>query len=125
MSGTASYPYVIQKYKYQGMPMNATVYPESITVEVDSDVQSIVPEFLENRKKDCRLIGSLLERDSFSEIRTIGHRMKGAGGSYGFDDISEIGEVIEEAALAADKETISRAVLQLSGYLQRVKVVYV
>jgi HPt (histidine-containing phosphotransfer) domain-containing protein len=107
------------------MPMNATVYPESITVEVDSDVQSIVPEFLENRKKDCRLIGSLLERDSFSEIRTIGHRMKGAGGSYGFDDISEIGEVIEEAALAADKETISRAVLQLSGYLQRVKVVYV
>lgn len=105
--------------------MNSTVYPDTITVEVDSDVQSIVPEFLQNRKNDCRLIGSLLERDGFGEIRTLGHRMKGAGGSYGFDDISEIGEVIELAALAADKETISSAVLRLSEYLERVAVVYV
>jgi len=105
--------------------MNATAFPDAITVEVDSDVQSIVPEFLENRKKDCRLIGSLLERDCFGEIHTLGHRMKGAGGSYGFDVISEIGEVIEEAALAADKKTISSAVLQLSSYLERVTVVYV
>lgn len=105
--------------------MSVTPYPETITVEVDSEVQSIVPEFLENRKKDCLLIGSLLERDCFSEIRAIGHRMKGAGGSYGFDDISEIGEVIEEAALATDKETISSAVLQLSDYLGRVTVAYV
>ncbi len=98
---------------------------DTITVEIDSEVQSIVPEFLENRKKDCLLIGRLLERNSFSEIRTLGHRMKGAGGSYGFDDISEIGEVIEEAALAADKKSISSAVLQLSNYLERVVVVYV
>ena len=105
--------------------MSTTVYPDTITVEVDIDVQSIVPEFLENRRKDCRLIGNLLEKDSFSEIRTLGHRMKGAGGSYGFDDISEIGEVIEEAALAADKKAISCAVLRLSEYLERVAVVYV
>lgn len=105
--------------------MSVTPYPETITVEVDSEVQSIVPEFLENRKKDCLLIVSLLEKDCFSEIRTLGHRMKGAGGSYGFDDISEIGEAIEEAALATDKETISSAVLQLSDYLGRVTVAYV
>ena len=105
--------------------MGATKYPDTITVEINSDVQSIVPEFLENRKKDCRLIGSLLERNCFDEIQILGHRMKGAGGSYGFDDISEIGEVIEEAALAADKETISSAVLRLAEYLKRVTVVYV
>ena len=105
--------------------MNTTPYPDTIIVEVNSEVQSIVPEFLENRKKDCLLINSLLDGNSFSEIRTLGHRMKGAGGSFGFDDISEIGEVIEKAALAADKETISSSVLQLSDYLERVVVVYV
>ena len=105
--------------------MNVTPYPDAITVEVDSELQSIVPEYLENRKKDCLLIISLLEGNSFSEIRSLGHRMKGAGGSFGFDEISEIGEVIEEAALAADKETISSSVLQLSDYLERVAVVYV
>lgn len=96
-----------------------------ITVEVDSEVQSIVPEFLEHRKKDCLLIYSLLNNNSFSEIRTLGHRMKGAGGSYGFDEISVIGEIIEEAALAGDKETIASAVMRLSGYLDQVSVVYI
>jgi HPt (histidine-containing phosphotransfer) domain-containing protein len=105
--------------------MNMTSYPDAIIVEVNSEVQSIVPEYLENRKKDCLLINSLLEGNSFSEIRSLGHRMKGAGGSFGFDDISEIGEVIETAALAADKETISSSVLQLSNYLERVAVVFV
>jgi HPt (histidine-containing phosphotransfer) domain-containing protein len=105
--------------------MNVTPSPDAITIKVDSEVQSIVPEFLENRKKDCMLINNLLEENSFSEIRSLGHRMKGAGGSFGFDDVTEIGEVIENAALAADKETISRSVLKLSNYLERVAVVYV
>ena len=96
-----------------------------ITVEIDSELQSIVPEFLENRKADCRLIDSLLNNDSFSEIRTLGHRMKGAGGSYGFDEISVIGEIIEEASLAGDKETIAGAVMRLSDYLERISVVYI
>lgn len=105
--------------------MSTTSYPDIIRVEIDSEVQSIVPEFLDNRKSDCRLICSLLETGSFGEIRKLGHRMKGAGGSYGFDDISVIGETIEGAALAADNETINNAVLQLSDYLERVSVVYV
>lgn len=105
--------------------MIGTAYPDKITVEVDSEVESIVPEFLENRKKDCLLIARLLEEGSFGEIRTLGHRMKGAGGSYGFDDISEIGELIEEASLAADKESVRRAVSRLRDYLERVVAVYV
>lgn len=105
--------------------MNVTPYQDTITVEVESEVQPIVPEFLENRKKDCLLIGRLLEVNSFSDIRTLGHRMKGAGGSYGFDEISILGEVIENAALAGDKTTVSSAVVRLSHYLERVVVVYV
>ena len=97
----------------------------TITVEVDREVQSIVPEFLENRRKDCLLIGNLLEANSYNEINVIGHRMKGAGGSYGFDDISVIGEIIENAALAGDNRTIVNAVQQLSSYLESVVVVYV
>lgn len=105
--------------------MNEAPYPDRIIVEIDSEVKSIVPEFLENRKKDCLRIGILLERDAFSEVRTLGHRMKGAGGSYGFDDISELGEIIEEAALGGDTATITRAVRRLSDYLERVVVEYI
>lgn len=105
--------------------MNEAPYPDTIIVEIDREVQSIVPEFLANRRKDCRTISGLLERDAFSEVRTLGHRMKGAGGSYGFDDISVLGEIIEEAALGGDKKTITRALQRLSDYLERVAVEYV
>lgn len=105
--------------------MIITQYPEVIVVEVDSDLEPIVPEFIENRKKDCGLINGLLATDSFAEIRTLGHKMKGAGGSYGFDDVSELGEIIEHAALAGDKETIRSAIQQLADYLGRVIVSYV
>ncbi|MDD2365898.1 MAG: Hpt domain-containing protein [Desulfuromonadaceae bacterium] len=96
-----------------------------IIVEIESELEPIVPEFLENRKKDCQRIEGLLESENFGEIRTLGHRMKGAGGSYGFDEISVIGEAIEMAALTGDKETISRSIVLLDEYIQRVVVVYV
>src|SRR6185369_1348313 len=105
--------------------MTATPYPDTITVEVMSELEPIVPEYLENRKKECLLIGGLLEGEDLGEIRFLGHRMKGAGGSFGFDDISEIGEAIELAAMAGDKTAIGSAVMQLSDYLERVVVVYV
>jgi HPt (histidine-containing phosphotransfer) domain-containing protein len=105
--------------------MNGIAQQDSITVEVDSEVESIVPAFLESRRKDCQLISDLLNMSEFSEIRILGHRMKGAGGSYGFDDISEIGEDIEKAALSGDTKTIAGAVIRLSHYLDRVVVVYV
>ena len=94
-------------------------------VEIDSELEPIVPEFLENRKKDCLTILNLLDTDSFSEIRTLGHRMKGAGGSYGFDEISEIGEAIEDAALNGDKGIIRNCIARLSVYLEHVVAVYV
>lgn len=98
---------------------------KTITVEIDCEVASIVPEFLDNRRRDCRYIANLLDANDFGEIRTLGHRMKGAGGSYGFDDISDIGEAIEKAALVGDKAVISRQILLLADYLERVEVVYI
>ena len=105
--------------------MTALEAGQTIKVEIDSEIRSIIPEFLSNRKKDCLLIVELLNERAFDAIRVLGHRMKGAGGSFGFDDISCIGEVIELAAMAGDGEGISQSVAKLSQYLERVRVIYV
>lgn len=102
-----------------------SIVTDRILVEVESELEPLVPEFLDNRKKDCARIKTLLAADSFSEIRTLGHRMKGAGGSYGFDEISQLGEIMEEAAVAEDRETILHAIRQLAAYLDTVDVIYV
>lgn len=94
-------------------------------VEVDELLEPIIPEFLEKRMRDCELIRNLLAEGNFDEIRIIGHRLKGTGGSYGFDEVSEIGERMELASLVADERVILDEVQQLYDYINQVKIVYV
>ena len=96
-----------------------------IRIEIDQELVTIVPEYLENRRLDCFLIERLLAEGDLAGIRSLGHRMKGSGGSYGFDEISEIGEVLECAALVSDADGIRSAIERLKSYLSRVTVAYI
>ena len=49
--------------------------------------------------------------------------MKGAGGSWGFPVISDIGAALEQAAESTDNDTSRKWVGELSDYLERVRVV--
>ena len=97
----------------------------TIRIEVDQELVSIVPDFLDHRRLDCLLIERLLAECDLEGIQSLGHRMKGSGGSYGFDEISEIGESLEFAALVADADGIMSAVERLKLYLSRLMVSYV
>ncbi len=95
-----------------------------IFVTIDPDLAELVPGFLANRGKDLVTLRAALEGEDFGTVRTLGHRMKGDGGGYGFNRISEIGAVIEQAANRRDKSAIDRQIHSLSEYLARVEVVY-
>lgn len=99
------------------MKQNRVVY-------VDSDLEDLIPEFLSNRHNDVIVIKKLLKEDNLAEIQTLGHSMKGCGGGYGFDEITEIGKGIEEAAKKSDKVEIAKLSDLLAGYLSSVEVVY-
>lgn len=96
---------------------------ESIIVNIDPDLEDLIPGFLNNRAKDVKSINDLLDKEDFATIRILGHSMKGAGGGYGFDPITEIGDKIEIAAIAADAAVIREANAQLEDYLARVEPV--
>lgn len=97
---------------------------DRITVRIDLDLQDIVPVFLANRQKDIRTLRDALAQHDFETIRVLGHRMKGDGGGYGFDKISEIGGVMELAATRRDHPAIERHTSELEDFLARVTVVY-
>ena len=65
-----------------------------------------------------------MEQGDFEDIQDWGHILKGAGSSYGFDVISEIGESLERGAKAQNSDEIQRLVDELSNYLAQVDVVY-
>jgi diguanylate cyclase (GGDEF)-like protein len=97
--------------------------PEPIMVEVDPIIARRVPTFLANRRNDVRVVLEALDHGSFDSIRRIGHNLKGSGASYGFQPISDLGKVIEDAALAQDADAIRRAITEMSRYLDQVQVV--
>ncbi len=96
---------------------------DRIPVVIDPDLADLVPGFLNNRRRDVEKLRALLETGKFADIRMIGHSMKGAGGGYGFDPITDIGGAIERAALAADSAPSSKRIAQLADYLARIDVV--
>jgi len=97
---------------------------DRITVEIDRDLEDLIPGFLANRRADVDKIRAALEAGDYEQIRICGHSMKGAGGGYGFDAITAIGAIIEQAAQAADAPAVAAGAEDLADYLERVDVVY-
>ncbi|THJ24958.1 MAG: Hpt domain-containing protein [Nitrospira sp. CG24E] len=95
-----------------------------ITVYIDEGLEEIVPGFLENRRRDVQTLETALEQNDLNTIGIIGHRMRGDGGGYGFDTISEIGECMELAAARQDRDAIRRNLSKLADFLARLTVVY-
>lgn len=98
---------------------------KKIIVKVDADIQDIVPGFLLNRRKDIEKIHSYLGTRDFEPIRILGHSMKGSGGGYGFDKITELGNSIEIAAKKSDAEAIASLKKELEEYLEQIEIIYV
>ena len=96
----------------------------AIIVHADPKFADLVPGFLQNRRNDVRTILGALDRGDFETVERLGHGMKGAGGSWGFQGISDIGADLEQAALKVDADASRKWVGQLSLYLDRVEIVY-
>ncbi len=97
---------------------------ERIRIKVSNEVRSLIPEYLKNRHEDITAIREFLKHGNFNGIQTIGHRMKGSGQSYGFDQITLIGEDIERAAKEKSADTVRKAEEDLSEFLGRLEVSY-
>jgi len=97
---------------------------DRITVVVEEDLRELIPGYLENRRKDITTIREALAGSDYETIRSLGHKMKGSGGGYGFDAITELGHDLEAAAKSEHAEEISRLNDALASYLERLEVVY-
>ena len=97
---------------------------EKIIIHADMEIEDLIPDYLGNQKRDVVRINLLVDEGDFESVQRIGHSMKGSGGGYGFDEITEIGGAIEQAARDLDGDSIKVQTGRLSDYLERVEVVY-
>jgi HPt (histidine-containing phosphotransfer) domain-containing protein len=95
-----------------------------IRIAIDEDLAELIPGFLENRRKDVAAISPALEKSDYETVQRIGHDMKGVGGSYGFEAITDLGAALETAARRQDGSEIRKQTDALRSYLDRIDIVY-
>lgn len=98
--------------------------PDRVTVAVDEDLSDLIPGFLTHKRDDVAAIFEAIERFDYAAIGSIAHRIKGDGGSYGFDSITEMGRSLEQAAAAQDAAAMTALALQLLSYMDSLDVVF-
>ena len=97
---------------------------DKIVIHIDSDLEDLIPGFLENRQKDMQSLERALQENDFEKLRSVGHNLKGVGGGYGFPDMSKMGAEIEEGAKESNMEKVSENVQKLSHYLSNIEIIY-
>ncbi|TGE34369.1 response regulator [Desulfosporosinus sp. Sb-LF] len=95
-----------------------------ITVLVDKDLEELIPGFLENRCQDLNTIREAIKKADYGSIQILGHTLKGLGGGYGFNYISEWGKQLELAAKEEKAIEIMTLVGSLGNYLDNIVITF-
>ena len=72
---------------------------------------------------DVGKIRAALAGEDFEAVRVTAHGMKGAGGGYGFPEITRLGAAMEEGAMRRDVDAIGALVTSLEAYLTRIEFI--
>jgi HPt (histidine-containing phosphotransfer) domain-containing protein len=105
---------------YLVSPVDEDGQMDPILMRVNARLASRVPEFLRNCRQNVVVMLDALDRVDFETVTSLGHQMRGSGGSYGFQAITDIGAALEEAAGSADNDVSRKWVNELSSYLDGV-----
>jgi len=94
----------------------------------DSDPQSAqkwaerIPAYLENCRNNGSAMREALERADFAAVTILGHNLRGSGGSFGFQTITDLGAGLEQASEDLDLHRTQELLSELSSYLDSVEI---
>jgi len=97
---------------------------KKITVQINIALKNFIPGYIQNRHNDIKNILNALEQKDYETIESVGHKMAGNGGAYGFDQISDIGLCIEKAAKDKNDKEIQKWQNVLMSYLDNLEIIY-
>lgn len=90
-----------------------------MTARIEEAIQRQRPLFLDQRRQDMKQMRDAVDQGNFESLRTMGHRIKGLAGSYGFSEIGLAGAHLEQAAKARDLASVREALTELGLLLDR------
>jgi len=92
-------------------------------IDVPSGLEDIAPGYLSNRRKEVLEMIELLAASDFAGLATLNHNLKGSGASYGFPELTRLGDTLERLAKQKDVEALRTYITELRSYLDRVQLI--
>tara|TARA_B100002052_G_scaffold62063_1_gene55138 strand:+ start:1086 stop:1364 length:279 start_codon:yes stop_codon:yes gene_type:complete len=74
--------------------------------------------YISHTLKELNTIKEDIESTTYDSLRTFGHNIKGSGGMYGFNEITDMGANIESAAKDSDIDKIKSNLETLEIFLK-------
>ncbi len=85
----------------------------------DAEFRELLEVFVAALPERCRLLAELHRAGSIEELGRQAHQLKGAGGGYGFPEISAAGARLQDACRERDTATVDARVADLLELLGR------
>jgi PAS domain S-box-containing protein len=95
--------------------------PEDKTPRASRKLAERTPAYLQNCRQNVVDMDDALDRSDFEAVVILGHNLRGSGGGFGFQTITEIGTALEQAADSADTPATRKHVKDLSTYLDHLQ----
>ena len=87
----------------------------------DPDMKDVLEEFVVNLPAKVSKLADLLARQELEELRRLAHQLKGAGGGYGFPQLSERAAALEaQIKAAAGADVVTASVSELAALIRRI-----
>jgi PAS domain S-box-containing protein len=96
---------------------------DTILVRTNHKFADRIPAYLLNCRQNVIAMADALDRVDFETVTFLSHQMRGSGGAFGFQAITDIGAALQEAAERADTDASRKSVGELSDYLDRVETI--
>jgi HPt (histidine-containing phosphotransfer) domain-containing protein len=96
-----------------------------LIVKVDEDLEEIMPRYLEIRHKELGELEEAIKAENFDQIRMLGHKLKGTGSSYGFEELTRLGSLIENKACDKIMAEVPECTAKVRSYLENIEIEYV
>jgi len=96
---------------------------DTILVRAKPKFADRIPAYLRNCRRNVIAMLDALDRGDFETVTILGHQMRGSGGAYGFQAITDIGAALQQASESADIDASRKWVGDMSSYLDRVEAV--
>lgn len=93
-------------------------------IYIDKSLEEIIPQYLENRKKEINQLKESLSKKDFDAISHIGHKLNGNAASFGLQYLGRVGEILEQEGKKKNTSEIKKQIQNMINYINSINIEY-